>query len=252
MKKSLILFLAIGILSCNVDQSNENDLNVDKDDTVVQYEVEYYGALKNFMHKGDVSAKVDLNEFSEKEHYYAIGASENLKGEVLIYNGRPYISSVKENQIAIDQSFNSKAALFVGAQVVEWSELEIDPTVKTYEQLEEFIKSSAETGKIDMSKPFPFLISGKVDSLDWHVIDWPEGDTVHTHQKHVESGLNGRLKFVEVDILGFYSDSHHAIFTHHSTNMHLHFLGKGEEIAGHVDDLFLGSGMILKLPYKTD
>ena len=51
-----------------------------------------------------------------------------------------------------------------------------------------------------------------------------------------------------MDLLGFYSDSHHAIFTHHTTNMHIHMKLKDEKIAGHVDDLKLGLNMILKLP----
>ena len=52
-------------------------------------------------------------------------------------------------------------------------------------------------------------------------------------------------------MLGFYSDSHHAIFTHHTTNMHMHVKTDNNEIAGHVDALVLGEGMILKLPNET-
>lgn len=49
-------------------------------------------------------------------------------------------------------------------------------------------------------------------------------------------------------MLGFYSDSHHAIFTHHTTNMHIHLKTIDNKIAGHIDGLELGKGMILKLP----
>ena len=54
--------------------------------------LDIYGALKNFMHNGDVSAKFDLRELEGREHYYGIGALENLKGEIMIINGEPYIS----------------------------------------------------------------------------------------------------------------------------------------------------------------
>jgi len=53
---------------------------------------------------------------------------------------------------------------------------------------------------------------------------------------------------VLVDILGFYSTHHHAVFTHHSTNMHLHVKTRGHVLAGHLDDLTLGEGMVLQLP----
>ena len=52
----------------------------------------------------------------------------------------------------------------------------------------------------------------------------------------------------EVEMLGFYSNTHHAIFTHHTTNMHIHVKTGGNGIAGHVDDLLLESGMLLMLP----
>ena len=49
-------------------------------------------------------------------------------------------------------------------------------------------------------------------------------------------------------MVGFYSDAHHGIFTHHSTNMHIHMKTGDHKVAGHVDDLTLGPKMILKLP----
>ena len=49
-------------------------------------------------------------------------------------------------------------------------------------------------------------------------------------------------------MLGFYSNSHHAIFTHHTTNMHIHVKTVDNKIAGHVDGLTLEKGMTLKLP----
>ena len=84
--------------------------------------------------------------------------------------------------------------------------------------------------------------------MDWHVINWKDGDTEHSHEKHITSGLNGTIKNQEATLLGFYSNSHHAIFTHHTTNMHIHMKLNNSEIAGHVDELILGQNMILKLP----
>jgi acetolactate decarboxylase len=49
-------------------------------------------------------------------------------------------------------------------------------------------------------------------------------------------------------ILGFYSIKHHAIFTHHSTNSHMHYLDGKSGLSGHVDDLVLGENVILRLP----
>jgi acetolactate decarboxylase len=56
------------------------------------------------------------------------------------------------------------------------------------------------------------------------------------------------MENTEVEMLGFYSDSHKAIFTHHTSNVHIHMRTVDDKLAGHVDDLILGDGMILKLP----
>ena len=81
--------------------------------------------------------------------------------------------------------------------------------------------------------------------MDWQVINWPEGDSLHTHEKHKTSGPHDVLENASADVLGFYSDQHHAIFTHHSTNMHLHFKTKQDDLAGHVDDIRLDQASLL-------
>jgi len=189
-----------------------------------------------------------LNDYKNIEHFYALGALENLKGEIQIFNGKPTITSVINNNLVIDTTFNQNANLLVYSSVKDWETIMVPNNVKNYEQFETYIESSANSFGIDTQKPFPFLLEGSVDSLQWHVIDWKEGDTVHTHEKHKNAGLKGTLTNTKIEALGFYSKSHHAIFTHHSTNMHVHSKTLDEKIAGHVDDIVLGEKMILKLP----
>ena len=212
------------------------------------YTVEYYGALKNMMHKGDLSAKANLADFANRKHLYAIGALENLKGEIQIWDSHPLNSSVADSTLVLDETYNKNAALLVCASVAEWTSFNIPDSVKTYTQAEEFIAFSAQNHGLNVTRPFPFLIEGITDSVNWHVINWKDGDTEHSHEKHKNSGLNGIVEDSFVYMLGFYSNAHHAIFTHHTTNMHLHVITKNKSIAGHVDNLVLGKNMILKLP----
>lgn len=212
------------------------------------YTVKYHGALKNMMHKGDLSAKAQLSDISGYDHVYAIGAMENLKGEIQVFDGASFNTTVDNGKVSFDPTFDRGAALLVYSVVKEWEEVEIHKDVKTMEDLQRFIEITADDQGFYMHDPFPFLIEGTPESFDWHVIDWPKGDTVHTHEKHVESGLHGTVKNKEVELLGFYSDSHHTIFTHHTTNMHIHVKTKDGILAGHLDDIILKEGMILKLP----
>ncbi|MBT6964777.1 MAG: decarboxylase [Flavobacteriales bacterium] len=233
----LILFLIIIMNSCSV--SNDK-----------QVEVHHFGALKNMMHKGDLSAKVTLDELKEMNHLFALGAVENLKGEVLILDGIPSVSYVKGNDssktMMLDDSFEKNACLLVLASVEEWESINIPNTVVTYEEFEGYVAETAAEKGIDIEKPFPFMIEGLAKSFDWHIIDWPENDTEHSHEKHIYSGLYGTLENQTVEMLGFYSNKHHAIFTHHSTNMHVHV--KSDKATGHADNFTLGENMILKLP----
>ena len=237
MKQIIPIILTLMIISC------ENSL---KENQVIK--VDYKGALKNIMRKGDLSAKFDLTEFQETKNLFALGAIENLKGEIQIFNGMPFNTFVQDDSIIFDNTYSKKATLIVSSIVKDWKMFPIPNHVKSMSDLEEHIEIMAKENQINIKEPFPFLIEGKPESLDWHIINWKDGDTDHTHEKHIKSVLHGTIQDQEVEMLGFYSDSHHAIFTHHTTNMHIHMRMKNGEIAGHVDDLKIGNGMVLKLP----
>jgi len=212
------------------------------------FKVEHTGALKTMMHEGDLSATADLASFHDTEHLYGLGALENLKGEILVLAGQPTISTVADEQVRIDNSLNHRAALFVFASVSTWHPVPVPDTIRTVETLERFIMTAAGAASINTAEPFPFLLSGPADTLDWHVIDWAEGDSVHTHEKHRNSGLRGTLTGNNIEVLGFYSSHHHGVFTHRSTDVHMHAVAEDLAVAGHVDRLIPGAGMVLKLP----
>jgi hypothetical protein len=241
MKSNIKLVIFIPILliifSCNNQSKIEQS-----------FEVKFEGALKNIMHKGDLSAKVNLSEYEHTKNLYGLGAIENLKGEIQIFNGQPINSSVENGIIEFDSSYSKSATLFVHAVVEKWVSFPIPNKIVSTKELEKYLEKTASENNIDINQPFPFLIDGTAKELSWHVINWKDGDTEHSHEKHISSGLNDTIENEEVKMLGFYSNSHHAIFTHHTTNMHIHMKLANSQIAGHIDELKLGQNMILKLP----
>ena len=56
------------------------------------YQMGHAGAIKNFMHQGDVSAKAGLAQFKERPHFYGLGALAGLQGEILVWDGQPIVS----------------------------------------------------------------------------------------------------------------------------------------------------------------
>ena len=209
-------------------------------------EVKYSGALRTIM-SGNIESVISLDTLSSSKNLYALGAVDNLKGEIQIFDSKPINSFVVDSSLQFRDTYNLKASLLVYAEVEEWVSFPIK-NIKTKKDLEELIYELAGSNGINTEKPFPFLLEGTIASLDWHVINWKDGDKVHNHKKHKESGLNGTLKDSEVQIIGFYSNKHKAVFTHHTTNMHMHFKTDDNAFAGHIDDLLFNNTITLKLP----
>lgn len=239
MNKSIHL-IAITILILLVSSCQNTDMKL------TNTEVKYSGVLRTLM-SGTIKPVISLDSLSNKKHLYALGAVGNLKGEIQIFDGKPSNSFVIDTTLQMKESFNLKAALLVYAEVEAWDITKIS-TITTKNDLETTIFETAKSSGVNIEKPFPFLLEGTIASLDWHVINWKDNDTIHTHAKHKASGLNGTLKNREVQIIGFYSTKHKAVFTHNTTNMHMHFKTDDIAIAGHIDDLLLDDQLILKLP----
>ena len=211
-------------------------------------EVQIRGSLRQVMHAGDLSAQISLAELKSSSHLYAIGAVADLKGEIVVFDSRPYVSSVAEGRLVTDSSFDIEAALLVWSSVPSWHKVVVPESMDSDTQLAAFVATQAARLGIDTAQPFPFRISGKIDELGWHVIDWPKEDSVHTHEKHESAGLHGILRNENVDIIGFYSNRHQGVITHMTSRIHLHVLARDHSLAAHVDLLKLGRGVALWLP----
>ncbi len=209
---------------------------------LTQEPAKYYGKLMSVM-RGDLSAKFNLEKLQNEKHVYGLGAVENLKGEITIVDGKPFIASVSDDEINIDKSLNSKAALFVYSVVEKWIAQNSHNKFGSILEIENSISRVLEANGVD-DEPLPFLIKGKVKSLSWHIIDWAEGDTIHTHKKHKMSGLHGTIENTDVTIIGFYSKNHHGIITHKNSDIHMHFVAEDQKLSGHVDNISFHSAIL--------
>ncbi|KEZ94260.1 hypothetical protein [Nonlabens ulvanivorans] len=239
MNKLFFLSIICFLILCSCEKKKQTD-----------YTVKNTGALMNIM-SGNLVATASLDSIHELPHLYALGALENLKGEVQIFDSESYVSKESDdNRVTIESHFNHQAALLVYAQVENWTTaINLDGFFDN-NQLEQQLEIHAIKNAIDTEKPFPFLLKGTVDLLNWHVINWIDGDLVHNHKKHKESGAYGTIENQEVEIIGFYSKKHKAVFTHHTTFLHMHFRTISPTvIAGHIDGL-KGSNLSLYLPKK--
>jgi acetolactate decarboxylase len=213
-----------------------------------QPEVMVHGELKKIMHGGAREGIVNLTDVLENEHLYGLGAMENLDGEIIIMDSEILISRAELGNvpdIQLDVTDNEKALLLVTSEVLSWKETVVEKSTKSG-SIDEVIKTHANELGIDSNKPFPFIIEGDFESMNWHIISSP--DPGGSHDDHLKQSWKRADENIKGKILGFYSEHHKAIFTHHTTFTHMHIVYENENLSGHVDEMVLKKNWKLKVP----
>lgn len=204
------------------------------------------GAMKNVMWKGELGSRIALDTIANKTALYGLGPVSYLTGELLINNGKAYVSSVTaDTTMRVAQTFKTTAPFFVYGRVTQWKKIEIPANVKTVEDLEQFIDAKTTTSK----RPFVFKVNGKVTNAVIHVQNLPKGTQVTSPDAAHRGQVDYRITNKEVEIIGFFSKVHQGIFTHHDSFLHMHLITKDGGKMGHVDKLDIGT-MKLFLPVK--
>jgi len=215
--------------------------------------VTVHGALREIMHMGRTDRRVDLAPMIGRAGLYGLGALEGLGGEVTLWNGQLWLSTPDGHGGAVagqHKATTAGATLLVTSVVTAWQERPVTQAVP-FDQLDAFIEREAQAAGVNVKEAFPFRIEGSPTRLDWHVIDGSKiPSDAHGHEAHMRTAVRGSLTARPVQILGFYSPKHHAIFTHHDTNTHAHVIGRNPVTTGHVDHVDLAPGARLLLPAR--
>lgn len=212
-------------------------------------EVLVSGAMRNVMKKGKLEGSIYLDTISTKTDLFGLGPVEYLAGEILIMDGRSFISRIDEQGgIHVEESYEVAAPFLVYTQVSEWKAYELPEEVRTLAELEAYIDQLV----ADRKQPFAFRLSGQLSSIDFHIQNLPTGEKITEPEDAHRSQVRFHRKNVSGDLLGFFSKTHHGIFTHHGTDIHVHFINAARTEMGHVDALQLdpAGGIRLYLPKK--
>src|SRR5690606_29513122 len=104
------------------------------------HNIKISGAMRHVMRMGDLSNTIHLDTIHDKKHLYGLGPYEKLKGEILVLDGRSYISKVGDGgAIVVEETYDVKAPFFVYGNNDNWRKLQLPNHVKDLITLEMFI-----------------------------------------------------------------------------------------------------------------
>jgi acetolactate decarboxylase len=220
--------------------------------------VEYYGSQKTIFDTGKAEGVVPIAAMSGRNAAYGVGAYADLDGEITIYEGKPYVTQVRGDGYTMSHSDAGSAIFAAWTKNVEWRDEPVPTEVKTYLDLQRYVKARATAAGLDTNQPFPFLLSGTPVELKWHInVNLTEGKPI-TRELFAKSKASYVMKNQPVDIVGFYSEKHPGIFISAyapaikekdvKNTIHIHLVTKDGKSAGHIDDLTFAGGMTLRLP----
>lgn len=220
--------------------------------------VEYVGAQKDIFVSGKATSVVSLEDLAGRKGLYAMGPVDGFDGEVTIFDSKAYITKVRGSDYTMDNTFKHGAFFLVWTEQTTWQDVPVPASVKGYADLQNFVKVQAQAAGIDVTKPFPFLLFGTPLEIKWHInVDRTEGKPI-TKELFAKSKASFATKNEPVDIIGFYSEHHAGVFLTATTPMikegsgmqnaiHMHMISRASKASGHIDDIALGEGTVLRL-----
>lgn len=214
--------------------------------TSAQSAVKVVGAMKNVMRKGQLFGTIALDTIANKKHLYGLGPVEFLTGELLIVDGKSYQSTVlSAKTMRVEENFSVKAPFFVYANVNSWQEQTLPDSVKSLVELEHYLEKLTE----NITQPFTFRLIGHIKTANIHIVNLPAGTKVSSPDDAHQGQTNYQIADKEVEIIGFFSKQHQAIFTHHDIFIHTHLITKDKSMMGHLEEVdFEPKNMKVYLP----
>ena len=207
--------------------------------------VKFVGSIENVKKRGVLNAAIYLDSISARTNLFALGPVENLQGELMIWDGTSYISKVNgQNLNSVNESYRVGAPFLVYCNVKNWNEFSLKNDINSLNELQDEIQKLAKSNGFDLQTPFPFKLSGLIVKAKYHVI-WKDLNVKeHSPEIHKKSKVFYTIDNENSDILGFYSQNHAGIFTHHDSFIHAHIINADRNKMGHLDEININADQV--------
>ncbi len=207
--------------------------------------------MKKVMMGLDLSSHFNWDTLDTK-NLYGLSPLGRIEGEISVIDGRFYVSSVDDKgNFSTKYDKNNQSPFAVYAYVSDWITIEVKDSIHNQDALQTIVEKQASILGINTEKPFPFLITGLFDTVDFHIINKPESEIEHNHDLHNKAKVHFEQSDISGQLLGFYSLHHEGVFTHRGSYVHIHFVDDAATVTGHLEDISIFRPFKMKLPiYK--
>ncbi|MGB5648006.1 MAG: FmdE family protein [Muriicola sp.] len=207
------------------------------------------GAM-NEMGRTNFKPQVWLDTLPDKSHLFGMGPYDRMKGEIMVFDGKPfYASAFEEGRALVSQSWDIRSPFFVYSNVLQWEAFELSGDINTLDDIQNKVAAIAKKNGYNTEEPFPFQIIGSFDTLTTHIVT-PRSPDVEGYRADVKQQVFSFNHGIG-SLLGFYSEKHQGIFTSSRSYIHVHYLSDDQTFMGHLDKINTAvNTLTLYLPAK--
>ena len=185
--------------------------------------------------------KIDGSEFLNNKETYGLGPIEFLKGEIVLFEGQTFVSKVIDSvSHQVTKIPSVRAPFFVYSTNSDLKVVEFNRENFTLKELEEYINSVYK----DYDQPLLLRIDGLFDNIKLHSVNLPEGKKVSSPDEAHQGLTQYDFKNISGSLIGFFSRNHKAVFTHHDSFFHAHFISDDRKVLGHIDETDFNSSKV--------
>lgn len=211
--------------------------------------VKYSGSMSKIRQQNRVDAEILIDTIAAA-NLYAIGPVEDLRGEIMVWDNNTFVAALTEDKKPFVQKNvkNLKAIFLVYADVKEWDTIIVNEhQISSMSNLETFITKMAFDQGLDTASAFPFQIFARAKQGSGHIRYKDTSITQITPEILERSTYINSFNDQYIQMLGFYSQHHQTIFTHHDSYMHIHYRLRNKYQAGHLEELHLDPNYPIRL-----
>jgi acetolactate decarboxylase len=196
---------------------------------------------------GDIRGHAALAHLAAIPHLYGLGPLEGVRGEVSIFGGPPSIARIDAGTVVTTETWDARACFLVWAHVASWSERRLESSLAGLERIEDEVIALARERRLDLERPFPFLVRGVGAAATLHVLDKRDG-LPHNPERHEQAKVRQTLERTAVELIGFHSRQHRGVFTPRDCNVHVHLRSEDGRVSGHLEEICFEPGARVAVP----